>query len=829
MSELISAIDQETDSSCTPSYHGLVKHALKNGYKVDEGDSCMVLFHAKLTQDGIELLPPEPADVMTRRIHRQFGSHRFLNLKCDQKCTESLATLRSYLKNHFTSDNKLHLAGRNYGIIYSNPSEMPVVLRLFAESGVGIKTCDEISASQVAETCIPLALNPGLSLTSYMKRMQLSFTMTIPSLALKPDMLEAIPDIVGDINRENIMTDGCGLISREALNEVYTRYTHNLEERHRILGKKSNPGTQASCPYSSFQGRIGGIKGMFVVDDTLEGIKVQYRPSQLKYNTPMTSRDETHQFDFNNPVYNTVEVKEWDKKPPPHAHLCQNTIQLLEERGVPKEFFLSLAENEISELKSVAKDYELLTKTYRARKYLRDNQCIFEDDILLRMLHAGVPLDEPVMMRKVNDFINGELKAYREKSRFQVIESRYLRMLPDHTGLLESDEAYVAAGDEGAHYEIMRLGSIVAIRLPSYFASDIRKLKVVSKADLLQRNPEKGKFFCGILAGIVISTKGNRSEADMMSGGDFDGDKAWCCWNDKIVNSIQKCPEHNQPCNPVKDPWKARSIKYSDFEWSSLIISYTMHHRYDKMQLGKIVTILGAMRDNCQTFSQVEVNDLARKAFIQVDNPFKSQWTEDDEMKYGTIRRPHWHPKAKQGTTYPSKRVLGQLFDMLDKAGGKDFNYNEIEPEMNVHIRRRIENAEKKDADRVKAVRDDMLKHLKTFNKTTKEWMARYDSDDEDESRLKNKTISMLYQQHRLEIKSVYEDDDTIDLYDVFAILYEQTYMLSREKMQRYNKKPYVFAWGVCHDILTRIIADGDAGGVAVTVVRGNDRRIFGK
>jgi hypothetical protein len=280
-SELVSAIYNDTDGSCSPSYHSLLKHSLENGYKVDEGNACMFLFHAKLTQHGIELLSPEPADVMTRRIHRRFGSHRFLNLKCDQKCTDSLATLRRYLKDYFTSDNKLHLAGRRYGIIYSNPSEMPVVFRLFAEAGVGINTCDEISVSQVAESCIPLALNPSVSLTSYMKRMQLSFTLTMPSLALKSAMLEPIPDIEGAGNRENIMTDGCGLLSREALNRIYSQYTRNLEERSRMLGKKSTPGTETSCPYSSFQGRIGGIKGMFVIDDSLEGIKVQYRPSQV--------------------------------------------------------------------------------------------------------------------------------------------------------------------------------------------------------------------------------------------------------------------------------------------------------------------------------------------------------------------------------------------------------------------------------------------------------------------------------------------------------------------------------------------------------------------
>jgi hypothetical protein len=66
----------------------------------------------------------------------------------------------------------------------------------------------------------------------------------------------------------------------------------------------------------------------------------------------------------------------------------------------------------------------------------------------------------------------------------------------------------------------------------------------------------------------------------------------------------------------------------------------------------------------------------------------------------------------------------------------------------------------------------------------------------------------------------------------VFAILYEQTYFASRNR-QWYSKNPYIFAWDVAHDYLTRIIADGDAQqfgvGIAPTVSRGSERSVFGK
>ena len=97
---------------------------------------------------------------------------------------------------------------------------------------------------------------------------------------------------------------------------------------------------------------------MFVVDDSLEGIKVQHRPSMLKYQASGISSSELH---------NTVEIKQWDA-PPPSSSLCQTSIQMLEERGVPRDFFVSLAQKEIDELKSLRDDPELLLRKYKASK-----------------------------------------------------------------------------------------------------------------------------------------------------------------------------------------------------------------------------------------------------------------------------------------------------------------------------------------------------------------------------------------------------------------------------------------------------------------------------
>lgn len=134
----------------------------------------------------------------------------------------------------------------------------------------------------------------------------------------------------------------------------------------------------------------------------------------------------------------------------------------------------------------------------------------------------------------------------------------------------------------------------------------------------------------------------------------------------------------------------------------------------------------------------------------------------------------------------------------------------------------------KKDANKVKAIREVMLQHVKTLNKSIADRITRCDPEDDAKSRLRSNRISPLYKQHRLKIKNAHGYGDTIDLYGVFAILHEQTYIESRVRVQCYSGKPYIYAWGVCHDYLTRIIADGAADGVAVTVARGNNRTIIG-
>jgi hypothetical protein len=49
---------------------------------------------------------------------------------------------------------------------------------------------------------------------------------------------------------------------------------------------------------------------------------------------------------------------------------------------------------------------------------------------------------------------------------------------------------------------------------------------------------------------IFLSTVGERAEADTLSGGDYDGDLVWVCWDEDIVKYIKQMDPTQYPTLP---------------------------------------------------------------------------------------------------------------------------------------------------------------------------------------------------------------------------------------------------------------------------------------
>lgn len=220
-------------------------------------------FSANLHGDGknnmhLELQSPEKAH--NRRIYRKYGSHRFLEIR--------------YLSKVGIKDfeQPLWLCGRCYRFLWAKKEKSPQIYVFFAEKGTGIDKCGEMFVGQVQDWMIPRQLNQNLTVGKYFKRVKLNFSKTISAGVLPENSLEVIPDI---INHEKVMTDGCGLISRELMKDLQKSYNQYVEIETNLWDDKNpNTGGKELKPidlWSSFQGRIGGFKGVWVLDPHLKG------------------------------------------------------------------------------------------------------------------------------------------------------------------------------------------------------------------------------------------------------------------------------------------------------------------------------------------------------------------------------------------------------------------------------------------------------------------------------------------------------------------------------------------------------------------------------
>lgn len=268
--------------------------------------------------------------------------------------------------------------------------------------------------------------------------MKHSFSKTTPSGKLRLHCFERIPDIVNsdEMGRKgNVMTDGCGLISEEALEYVWKSWRDSCTSQSKAdnsVEDESKP-----CPFTSFQARIGSMKGVFVLDPSLDGFCLQFRDSQHKFKSPMQSLkdspfDQQSKFDD---AFDTVEICSWDKYPAKgylsvrliqvrkNTGQCSITVrsvthslfpQLLENRGVQVETFLKFVDDGLKWLGDLRTDHKTLNH-YFEKRHSATGEGYVAELLLFRMMGAEFSRDEPVFVQKLNWLIRREANLMRQK------------------------------------------------------------------------------------------------------------------------------------------------------------------------------------------------------------------------------------------------------------------------------------------------------------------------------------------------------------------------------------------------------------------------------
>lgn len=306
--------------------------------------------------------------------------------------------------------------------------------------------------------------------------------------------MEDIPDVQSP-DGSRVFSDGVGTISVDVVKSIW-RY---------IPVKKSAP--------TSFQFRMGGSKGMLSADSRLPGSVIKIRPSMRK---------------FESVGMKELEICDMASKPVPLV-LNRRIIKILEDMGVPDEWFFKLQSAELARIRAVT------ANTQNTANFLKGQSV--GDSIGLYKLFSNSSLmnidykKEPFLRSIVEAVVLRELRLLKHKARIPVRHGMTLYGIMDETGYLEENEVYVTYSTmDGQHVPPPGPGRLLVTRSPALHDGDIQfAYNVLPPSD----HPLRIHRNC-----IVFSQKGRRDLPSQLSGGDLDGDLYNIAW-DREAQPVQ--------------------------------------------------------------------------------------------------------------------------------------------------------------------------------------------------------------------------------------------------------------------------------------------------
>ncbi|KAK4135212.1 hypothetical protein BT67DRAFT_419358 [Trichocladium antarcticum] len=392
----------------------------------------------------------------------------------------------------------------------------------------------ELKASQMLDWLLQLDQNGSQPHLKLFSRIQLGLSKTIPAVAFEVDQLRHHrEDILSPIGKT--MNDGIGLMSRSVARKVRD-----------ALGLIDIP--------SAIQGRMGSAKGMWLMDVADTGTEdwIDTYPSQRKWNC-----------NWADPYHRTLEVRSVSSELK-SAGLNLQFLPVLEARA--KDMGLmrqAIGARLTNDLERQFEDQKAAFKCpLQFRQFANENWSGRSDrvkygqvpflgglpenkgEILNFLLNSGF---DPRKQKYVQD-LAWELQKQRcdilkTKLNIKVGRSAYIYMVIDFWGVLEENEVHLgfsskfrAESEADASYTLLADCDVLVARSPAHFVSDVQRVRAVFKSELHALKDV-----------IVFSAKGDIPLADKLSGGDYDGDMAWVCWDPDIVNSFVNADMPKEP------------------------------------------------------------------------------------------------------------------------------------------------------------------------------------------------------------------------------------------------------------------------------------------
>ncbi|CAG8468456.1 7511_t:CDS:10 [Scutellospora calospora] len=473
-------------------------HPANPNMKLKDTNRCAWVNHATITPIKIYFDGPEYEP--SNRILRQYSEYadRFIRVTFKDENFNSLfinnddddiSNLRigEKLKNGFT------VAGRQYEFLAFSSSQL-------RESSCWFVSADhELNANMIRENMGDFRA-PALCAA----RMGQCFTSTIGTLELDEDNIKNIPDI-----KRNGFTfsDGCGKISPALAKIAAEHYfgTQIVELDNEIP--------------SVFQIRFGGCKGVVSFDPNLQGKILCLRPSQTKFNAPVSTN---------------LEIVRAVRNPLP-GHLNRQLITVLSSLGVKDDVFITLQNKAITDIDFMMLDPQRAHEIVKRSSGVKE--CTHVTKTIHSMIEAGLMDNEPYLRGILECKRIFSLKSLRYKARIPVPKAYMLYGVLDETGILEPQQIYVQTSKIKSNNRTFRTanskvrrehkvltGPTVIARNPSLHPGDI---KIVFAVDVPELSHLKN---C-----VVFSQKGEQPLPNY-------GDEYFVCFNESMFPETDSEP-----------------------------------------------------------------------------------------------------------------------------------------------------------------------------------------------------------------------------------------------------------------------------------------------
>ncbi|RYP53783.1 hypothetical protein DL769_010456 [Monosporascus sp. CRB-8-3] len=381
-------------------------------------------------------------------------------------------------------------------------------------------------------------------------------------------------DIKSPIDR--VMNDGIGRVSPSVMRKIRDK-----------LGLSDTP-----C---AIQARFGSAKGMWITDVTESGQEdwIETYPKQRKWNCNWSDE------------YNrTLEVKSW-ASPRKSANLNLQFLSILEDRAhdkmrmrnaIGKHLAIEL-ERDLGSLKAALKQPELF------RQWARESSSSSSSRVHNREVpfFAGLPYNaqdnmcfladggfDPMRQKYLRELVFSHQRQKCERVetelRIKIARSTYALMAVDFLGVLEPNEVQLCFSsnfDDGLdQYSDLDGVDVLVARSPAHLPSDIQKVRAVFKPELRRLEDV-----------IIFPRTGDVPLADTLSGGDYDGDMAWVCWEPDIVDNFEsKLPPPKPDFSPYlerdEDTLGVLSKRYGEEEYVDAMIEKAFAFNLKPKMLG---------------------------------------------------------------------------------------------------------------------------------------------------------------------------------------------------------------------------------------------------